>query len=226
MRKGVFIVVILGMLVCACGNRMSSEKLQHKLDSVKAIEDRIRLQAQGIHLDVADPMSLFLDSMEVMALPLEGSSDEPLINSSFKDVPSEAYVLMHIIRPGKMKAVMMPDKGKTRLMLMTGEDDIHGGDVTYLYTFDMGYQVKDSLCLSRITDLTPPQRGMKTRVVFAVMSNYQIILSKYFLLPDTDTPTLLGIRGYRINKEGYFMEIPLTANQEETKSVSNTLPAQ
>lgn len=226
MRNGLLVITMLGLLLSACGNRMTPEQLQHKLDSVKAIEEGIRLRAQGIQLDATDPMSLFLDSMEVTALPLEGASDESIVNSSFKDVPSEAYVLMHIIRPGKMKAVLMPDIGKIRLMLMTGEDDIHGGDVTYLYTFDMGYHVKDSLCLSRIHDLTPPQRGMKTRVSFAIMSNYQIFLSKYYLLTETDTPRLLGVRGYRVNKEGYFKEIPLTTDGEKAQSVGNTLPTQ
>ena len=148
MKKKLLFIVGIAVILCGCGHRTSSADLQHKLDSVRQLEERIRLEAQGIHLGASDPISLFLDSLEVMTLPIEGSSEESVVNSSFRDVPDEAFVLMHILRPGKMKAVLLPDLGKIRMMLMAGDDDVNGGSVTYLYTFDMGYHVVDSLWCS------------------------------------------------------------------------------
>lgn len=223
MKKNYLFTVGIALLLCACGHRTSSADLQHKLDSVKQLEERIRLEAQGIHLDATDPISLFLDSMEVMVLPVEGSSEETVINSSFRDVPDEAFVLMHILPPGKMKAVLLPDRGKIRLMLMSGDDDLNGGSVTYLYTFDMGYHVVDSLCLSRVHDLKAPQRGMKSTVNFAIMSNYQIILSKYVHALETGTPQLLGMRLVQIDQEGFFKARELSADHKVSQPVGNTL---
>lgn len=223
MKKKLLFIVGIAVILCGCGHRTSSADLQHKLDSVRQLEERIRLEAQGIHLGASDPISLFLDSMEVMTLPIEGSSEESVVNSSFRDVPDEAFVLMHILRPGKMKAVLLPDLGKIRMMLMAGDDDVNGGSVTYLYTFDMGYHVVDSLCLSRVQDLKVPQRGMKNTVSFAMMSNFQIILSKYVYTSEEGAPQLLGVRQFQIDKEGFFKMRELPTDDKVTQSVTNPL---
>lgn len=49
-------LIAIASLFSACGNRnsMSPEELQHKLDKVKAIEIREKLEAQGINLQSSD----------------------------------------------------------------------------------------------------------------------------------------------------------------------------
>ena len=77
MRQGlVLLVVTLLMVSCGGGRKMSPEELQHKLDSVKALEIKEKLALQGVDLETSDnPMKLFFDSLEIQPLPLSYDED-------------------------------------------------------------------------------------------------------------------------------------------------------
>ena len=65
MKKEVLFVVVV-VLLSACGgrNKMPPEVLQQKLDSVKALEVKEKLEAQGIRLEDSDnPLKMFYDSL-------------------------------------------------------------------------------------------------------------------------------------------------------------------
>ena len=56
---GLMMAVLL-LAACGGGRRMSPEELQHKLDSVKALEIKEKLALQGVNLEASDnPLKLF-----------------------------------------------------------------------------------------------------------------------------------------------------------------------
>ena len=87
--KQLLVMMCAALLVAACGGgrRMSPEELQHKLDSVKALEIKERLALQGVDLEASDnPLKLFYDSLEIQSLPISYNEDYVNFLPAFKDV--------------------------------------------------------------------------------------------------------------------------------------------
>ena len=72
----IWLLAVLTAGLSACGFRSNlPADLQHKLDSVKALEELRLLRLQGIDLDNPNPLRAFYDSLMIQPLPLRYSDD-------------------------------------------------------------------------------------------------------------------------------------------------------
>lgn len=174
-------LIAFAFLFSACGNRnsMSPEELQHKLDSVKAIEIREKLEAQGINLQSSDnPVKQFFDSLEIQPLPVSYTEDYVRYLPDFKPVPDEIvkYLSFEGYHP---KAVALPESLGARMILLaadeTNEKDRYS---IYIYSLDDEYLPVDKLCLYALEDENDEFSIETEELVqyFSITSDYEIHL--------------------------------------------------
>lgn len=174
-------LIAFAFLFSACGNRnsMSPEELQHKLDSVKAIEIREKLEAQGINLQSSDnPVKQFFDSLEIQPLPVSYTEDYVRFLPDFKPVPDEIvkYLSFEGHHP---KAVALPESLEARMILLaadeTNEKDRYS---IYIYSLDDEYLPVDKLCLYALEDENDEFSIETEELVqyFSITSDYEIHL--------------------------------------------------
>lgn len=178
---GVILFTIHCSLFTACGNRnsMSPEELQHKLDSVKAIEIREKLEAQGINLQGSDnPVKQFFDSLEIQPLPVSYTEDYVHYLPDFKAVPDEIVKFLSF-EGHHPKAVALPESLGARMILLaadeTNEKDRYS---IYIYSLDDEYLPVDKLCLYALEDEDDEFSIDTEKLVqyFSITSDYEIHL--------------------------------------------------
>ena len=175
--------MVAALLLCACGgggnHKMSPEELAHKLDSVKAIEIREKLEAQGINLQSSDnPVKQFFDSLEIQPLPVSYTEDYVRYLPDFKPVPDEIvkYLSFEGHHP---KAVALPESLGARMILLaadeTNEKDRYS---IYIYSLDDEYLPVDKLCLYALEDENDEFSIETEELVqyFSITSDYEIHL--------------------------------------------------
>ena len=182
--KQLLVMMCAALMVAACGGRrMSSEELQHKLDSVKALEIKEKLALQGVNLEASDnPLKLFYDSLEIQALPISYSEDYVSFLPAYKDVTPEIVSYMELIECKHPKAVALPESVGARLMIMAA-DESAGHYSLWLYSLDDDYVPVDKLCLYAVDDIDPEDIvdfGEEQFVqYFSITSDYEIRLMDY-----------------------------------------------
>lgn len=175
---GIFAVIIV---LVSCGGRkqMSPEDLQHKLDSVKAVEIKERLKLQGINLeDASNPLKMFYDSLYLQTLPISYTEDYVRFLPDFKEVPVEIISYMNLEKGVHPKAVSLPESLGARLMLLA-VDEYEGQYTLWLYSLDNEYVPVDKLCLYAIEDkedVIDPEEFVQ---YFSITSDYEIHLLDY-----------------------------------------------
>ena len=139
MRKVVGLILAV-LLMTACGGRkLSPEELQHKLDSVKAVEIKERLALQGIDLTSSDNvMKLFYDSLEIQPLPLSYNEDYMRILPSYKPMSDEVVAYMNIVDCRHPKAIALPETIGAKLIIIAA-DETDGEYSLWLYSLDDEY---------------------------------------------------------------------------------------
>lgn len=183
MRILISSLLMLVLLASCGGRRMSPEQLQHKLDSVHAIENAEHLRLQGINLEESDnPLRLFFDSLEIQTLPVSYSENYVTILSGYKPVPAEVVSYMNLEVEREPRAITLPESVGTRLMLLATDE----GDNRYslwLYSLDDEYYPVDRLCLYAVDDATdePELREEEDDFLqyFSITSDYEIHLLDY-----------------------------------------------
>ena len=182
--KQLLVMMCATLMVAACGGRrMSPEELQHKLDSIKALEIKERLALQGVNLEASDnPLKLFYDSLEIQALPISYSEDYVNFLPAYKDVTPEIVSYMELIECKHPKAVALPESVGARLMIMAA-DESEGHYSLWLYSLDDDYVPVDKLCLYAVDDLDPEDivdfGGEQFVQYFSITSDYEIRLMDY-----------------------------------------------
>ncbi|MBR2206602.1 MAG: hypothetical protein IJ898_09715 [Prevotella sp.] len=179
---GLMMAVLL-LAACGGGRRLSPEELQHKLDSVKALEIKERLALQGVNLETSDnPLKLFYDSLEIQSLPISYNEDYVNFLPAFKDVTPEIVSYMELIECKHPKAVALPESVGARLMIMAA-DETDGHYSLWLYSLDDDYVPVDKLCLYAVDDMDPEDVvdfGEEQFVqYFSITSDYEIRLMDY-----------------------------------------------
>ena len=172
------------LLMTACGGRkMSPEELQHKLDSVKALELKERLALQGVNLESTDnPMKLFYDTLEIQPLPLSYNEDYIRLLPSYKPITEDIVAYMNIVKCRHPKAIALPEAIGAKLIIFAA-DEIDGQYSLWLYSLDDEYFPVDKLCLFSVDEREP---GEYTEInheeflqYFSITSDYMIRLMDY-----------------------------------------------
>lgn len=180
MRKIVGLLAI-AVLIVSCGGRrqMSPEELAHKLDSVKALEIKEKLQLQGVNLESADnPFKVFFDSLSMQTLPLSYTEDYVRFLPGFQDVPAEILSYMELDGGEHPKAVSLPESIGARLMILAVEESA-GYYSLWLYSLDNDYLPVDKLCLYAIEDQEDDIDPEEFIEYFSITSDFEIHLIDY-----------------------------------------------
>lgn len=184
MRQGlVLLVVTLLMVSCGGGRKMSPEELQHKLDSVKALEIKEKLALQGVDLETSDnPMKLFFDSLEIQPLPLSYDEDYVRMLPSYKEVGKDVAEYMNLVDCRHPKAISLPETIGARLIIIAA-DESDGEYSLWLYSLDDDYFPVDKLCLFSVDSREPEEyteiNEQEFLQYFSITSDYEIRLMDY-----------------------------------------------
>ena len=184
MRQGlVLLVVTLLMVSCSGGRKMSPEELQHKLDSVKALEIKEKLALQGVDLETSDnPMKLFFDSLEIQPLPLSYDEDYVRMLPSYKEVGKDVAEYMNLVDCRHPKAISLPETIGARLIIIAA-DESDGEYSLWLYSLDDDYFPVDKLCLFSVDSREPEEyteiNEQEFLQYFSITSDYEIRLMDY-----------------------------------------------
>lgn len=174
---------LLGLLLlCACGGRsLSSEEMQHKLDSIKQLEIRERLEAQGINLEHSDnPLKMFYDSLELLPLPIAYTEEFVRYLPNFKPVPQDIAKALELEGHDKQKAISLSESVGARLMLLAADEDEDRYSL-WLYSLDDDYMPVDKLCLYAINEDEELDLDSDEEILqyFTITSDYEIHLMDY-----------------------------------------------
>ena len=171
-------------LFTSCGNkRLSPEELQHKLDSVKVIEIKEKLKAQGIDLESSsNPLKMFYDSLNIQPLPISYSEDYVKFLPAFLPVPEEIAAYLNFEGRKDRKAITLPETLGARLLLLAADDEEERYSL-WLYSLDDDYLPVDKLCLYAVEDeVEEDEYGMEQEEFiqwFSITSDYEIRLIDY-----------------------------------------------
>ena len=181
MKKEVLFVVVV-VLLSACGgrNKMPPEVLQQKLDSVKALEVKEKLEAQGIHLEDSDnPLKMFYDSLNVQPLPITYTEEYVKYLPDFRPVPHEIVTYLNL-EGRNPKAISLPESLGARMVLLAADESPKDKDKysLWIYSLDDEYMPVDKLCLYALEDEEDqfdinPEEFIQ---YFSITSDYEIHL--------------------------------------------------
>lgn len=162
---------------------MSPEELQHKLDSVKALEIKEKLALQGVDLETSDnPMKLFFDSLEIQPLPLSYDEDYVRMLPSYKEVGKDVAEYMNLVDCRHPKAISLPETVGARLIIIAA-DESDGEYSLWLYSLDDDYFPVDKLCLFSVDSREPEEyteiNEQEFLQYFSITSDYEIRLMDY-----------------------------------------------
>ncbi len=162
---------------------MSPEELQHKLDSVKALEIKEKLALQGVDLETSDnPMKLFFDSLEIQPLPLSYDEDYVRMLPSYKEVGKDVAEYMNLVDCRHPKAISLPETIGARLIIIAA-DESDGEYSLWLYSLDDDYFPVDKLCLFSVDSREPEEyteiNEQEFLQYFSITSDYEIRLMDY-----------------------------------------------
>lgn len=176
--------LLLVSVIVACGNQMSPQQMQQKLDSIAKIENIELLEAQGINLNKdISPVQLFYDSLNLQPLPLRYSEDYVKYLPNYKSVPYELVRFMNFEGRTDPKAIALPETAGTRLMILAA-DEGEGLFSLWLYSMDTDYLPVDKLCLYATSkeekqendEALPEDKLIQD---FVITSDYEIRLTDY-----------------------------------------------
>ena len=165
------------------GRRLSTEELEHKLDSVKAIEIKERLIAQGIDLESSsNPLKMFYDSLNIQPLPISYSEDYVRFLPAFLPVPQEIAAILNFEGRKNRQAITLPETLGARLLLLAADEEEERYSL-WLYSLDDEYLPVDKLCLYAVEDeVEEDEYGMEQEEFiqwFSITSDYEIRLIDY-----------------------------------------------
>ncbi len=139
--------VVVAVLLTSCvDNRRNPADLQHKIDSVMALENAERLRLQGIRLEDDNPMKAFYDSLALQPLPVMCTEDYIATLPRFVSIPDYLTGVLEIKSGLNPLAISLPESLGARLM-MVAIDNRDGDYSLWLYSLDDYYLPVDKLLL-------------------------------------------------------------------------------
>jgi hypothetical protein len=138
--------VVAVMLTSCVDSRRNPADLQHKIDSVMALENAERLRLQGIRLEDDNPMKAFYDSLALQPLPVMCTEDYIATLPRFVSIPDYLTGVLEIKSGLNPLAISLPESLGARLM-MVAIDNPDGDYSLWLYSLDDYYLPVDKLLL-------------------------------------------------------------------------------
>lgn len=144
--------MVAGLLVLgACSNqRTDPAVLQHKIDSVMALDNAERLRLQGIRLEEDNMVKVYYDSLNLQPLPVVCSAEYATTLSRFVSVPDYLAGYWEIPGGNEALAIALPESLGARLVMLA-IDSGRGSYSLWLYSLDDDYLPVDKLQI-----YTPP----------------------------------------------------------------------
>ena len=149
-------------------------------DSVKALEVKEKLEAQGIRLEDSDnPLKMFYDSLNVQPLPITYTEEYVKYLPDFRPVPHEIVTYLNL-EGRNPKAISLPESLGARMVLLAADESPKDKDKysLWIYSLDDEYMPVDKLCLYALEDEEDqfdinPEEFIQ---YFSITSDYEIHL--------------------------------------------------
>jgi len=175
--------IVILLLISSCGGRkMSPEELQHKIDSVQALDVKERLKLQGIDVEASDnPMKLFYDSLELQPLPISYSGDYVDYLPNYKPITPDIAAYFELIDCKHPKAISLPESVGTKLIIVA-TDEYAGVYSLWLYSLDDEFLPVDKLCIYAAEEKKSDMEVFEDEQFiqfFSITSDYEIRLMDY-----------------------------------------------
>ena len=172
------------LLLAACGGKkMSPDELQHKIDSVKALDVKEKLALQGVDLNSTDnPLKLFYDSLEIQPLPISYNEDYVRLLPSYKPVSNDIVAYLNLVECRHPKAIALPESIGAKLVIIAA-DEIDNEYSLWLYSLNDDFFPVDKLCLFSVDQRDPEEYTEVDEEeflqFFSITSDYEIRLMDY-----------------------------------------------
>lgn len=179
----VLMAAVLMLTACGGSRKMSPEELQHKLDSVKALEVKEKLALQGVDLESSDnPLKLFFDSLEIQPLPVSYNEDYVRLLPSYKPVSEDIIAYLNLVDCRHPKAISLPETIGAKLIIIAA-DEMDDEYSLWLYSLNDDYFPVDKLCLFSVDQRDPEEYTEidedEYLQFFSITSDYEIRLMDY-----------------------------------------------
>ena len=194
------LLVLTAWGLTACGGGRQPVDLEHKLDSIRKLEQLNQLRLQGINLEAANPYQLFYDSLGIQPLPLRSSEDYVRYLPNYQSVPVSLAEQMGFEGHVNPRAIMLPESLGARLMLLAA-DAADGENSIWLYSINDDYLPTDKLLLYEPRKQSDKELTSLPMQGFSITSDYQIYLYDY-----TDNHEVKASRQYTVDPARHFVE--------------------
>ena len=183
MRQVIGLMTAVLLLAACGGKKMSPDELQHKIDSVKALDVKEKLALQGVDLNSADnPLKLFYDSLEIQPLPISYNEDYVRLLPSYKPVSNDIVAYLNLVECRHPKAIALPESIGAKLVI-SAADEIDNEYSLWLYSLNDDFFPVDKLCLFSVDQRDPEEYTEVDEEeflqFFSITSDYEIRLMDY-----------------------------------------------
>ena len=176
MRNWFLLLVTMVVLTGCVDNRRNPADLQHKIDSVMALDNAERLKLQGIKLEDDNPMKAFYDSLALQPLPVVCTEDYVATLPRFVSIPEYLTGVLEIKGGLNPLAISLPESLGARLM-MVAVDNREGEYSLWLYSLDDYYLPVDKLLLySPSLTASPDTRHLSDCII---SRDYEIMIREF-----------------------------------------------
>jgi hypothetical protein len=169
-------IVVAAMLTGCVDQRRNPADLQHKIDSVIALDNAERLRLQGIKLEDDNPMKAFFDSLALQPLPVVCTEEYMMTLPRFVNIPDYLTGVLEIKGGLNPLAISLPESLGARLM-MVAIDNRDGDYSLWLYSLDDYYLPVDKLLL--YSPSVPTATGAQQISDCIISRDYEIVIREY-----------------------------------------------
>ena len=176
MRNWFLLLVTMVVLTGCVDNRRNPADLQHKIDSVMALDNAERLKLQGIRLEDDNPMKAFYDSLALQPLPVVCTEDYVTTLPRFASVPDYLTGVLELKGALNPMAISLPESLGARL-IMVALDNRDGDYSLWLYSLDDYYLPVDKLLLYSPSLPTSPDEHQLSDCI--ISRDYEIVIREF-----------------------------------------------
>lgn len=195
------------MMAFGCRNHNRMAEYQRKIDSIKKAETTKTMLPVP---DNREPLTVFFDSLTMIALPLHYTPEFVEYLPQMTPVPKLFNSSMGCEGDQKLKAAILPPTPHFNMVLLAERMDSITPPTLYLCVFDHDNVMQDRLTIYERADGDLNGEIGSMKLEYSVTSRYEVTLMRFFRSdnkPDADFEWKES-RKFHINREGHFEEEP------------------